>query len=142
MEAEVQLLGRVTYEGFAAAWPGMVEEAGDFGVKMNDMPKYVVSSSLTTADWKNSTVLSGDVLEEVRGLKERISGVILVSGSSELVRTLIEHGLVDELRLTIHSVVLGSGRKVFGESEEAKRFRLIDAQMMGDVALLTFEPGA
>lgn len=77
MEAEAQLLGRVTYEGFAAAWPAMEEATGDFGRKMNEMPKYVVSSTLTSADWKNSTVLSGDVVQEVRALKERIGGVIL-----------------------------------------------------------------
>jgi len=142
MEAEVQLLGRVTYEGFAAAWPGMVAETGDFGAKMNDMPKYVVSSSLRTAEWKNSTVLSGDVLEEVRGLKDRVAGVILVSGSSQLVQTLIEHELVDELRLMIHPVVLGSGRKVFGDLKERKRFALIDSQVMGDVVLLTFRRNA
>ena len=140
MEAEVQLLGRVTYEGFAAAWPAMVETTGDFGAKMNDMPKYVVSSSLTSADWKNSTVLSGEVIEEVRALKQRVDGVILVSGSSQLVQTLIENELVDELRLMIHPVVLGSGRKVFGDHEGLKRFRLIDSQVMGDVVLLTFQP--
>lgn len=138
MEAEVQLLGRVTYEGFAKAWPAMEQATGDFGAKMNEMPKYVVSSTLTSADWKNSTVLSGDVVQEVSALKQRIGGVILVAGSSQLVHTLIENDLVDELRLMIHPVVLGSGRRLFGDSEALKRFRLAGAEVMGDVALLTF----
>jgi dihydrofolate reductase len=142
MEAEVQLLGRVTYEGFAEAWPGMVEATGDFGRKMNDMPKYVVSSTLSSADWKNSTVLSGNVVDDVRRLKQQIDGVILVAGSSQLVHTLIENDLVDELRLMVHPVVLGSGRKLFGESIEMKRFRLAGAEVMGDVVLLTFQSAA
>jgi dihydrofolate reductase len=142
MEAEAQLLGRVTYEGFAAAWPAMEEAAGDFGRKMNEMPKYVVSSTLTSADWKNSTVLSGDVVQEVRGLKERIEGVILVAGSSQLVHTLIQNDLVDELRLMVHPVVLGSGIRLFGESDDLHRFRLTGAQLMGEVVLLTFTSAA
>lgn len=142
MQAEVQLLGRVTYQGFAAAWPGMIEATGDFGQKMNDMPKYVVSSTLDTAEWNNSTVLKGDVVDEVRNLKAQIDGVILVAGSSQLVHTLIEHDLVDELRLMIHPVVLGSGRRLFGETEDLKRLRLADSQVMGDVVLLTFQAGS
>jgi dihydrofolate reductase len=142
MEAEVQLLGRVTYEGFAAAWPAMEEAAGDFGRKMNEMPKYVVSSTLTRADWNNSTVLSGDVVPAVRALKDRIGGVILVAGSGQLVHTLIQNDLVDELRLMVHPVVLGSGAKLFGESDDLRRFRLTDAQVMGQVVLLTFNSAA
>jgi dihydrofolate reductase len=138
MEAEAQLLGRVTYEGFAAAWPAMIEATGDFGRKMNDMPKYVVSSTLDTAEWNNSTVLKGDVVQEVRNLKDQIGGVILVAGSSRLVHTLIEHDLVDELRLMVHPVVLGSGRRLFGETDDLKRLRLVDSQVMSDVVLLTF----
>jgi dihydrofolate reductase len=138
MEAEAQLLGRVTYEGFAAAWPAMEEAAGDFGAKMNEMPKYVVSSTLTSADWKNSTVLSGDVVQEVRALKQRIGGVILVAGSSQLVQTLIQNDLVDELRLMVHPVVLGSGARLFAESDDLRRFRLTGARVMGEVVLLTF----
>lgn len=139
MEAEVQLLGRVTYEGFAAAWPGMVAETGDFGQKMNDMPKYVVSSTLETAEWNNTTVLQGNVVDEVRKLKEQVDGVILVSGSSRLVHALIEHDLVDELRLMVHPVVLGSGRRLFGETNDLKRLRLVDSRVMADVVLLTYQ---
>jgi len=138
MEAEVQLLGRRTYEGFAAAWPAMEAETGDFGKKMNEMPKYVVSSTLTDPEWKNSTVLSGDVVEEVQALKGRIDGVILVGGSSQLVHTLLEHDLVDELRLMVHPVILGSGRRIFADSKELKRLQLASAHAMGDVALLVY----
>jgi dihydrofolate reductase len=139
MEAEAQLLGRVTYEGFAAAWPGMVEATGDFGKKMNDMPKYVVSSTLDTADWNNSTVLKGDVVDEVRNLKQQIDGVILVAGSSQLVHTLVEQDLVDELRLMVHPIVLGSGKRLFGETDDLKRLRLTGSEVMGEVAVLTYQ---
>jgi len=143
MEAEAQLLGRRTYEGFAAAWPAMEAETGDFGKKMNEMPKYVVSSTLTNPDWKNTTVLGGEVVEEVRGLKERIDGVILVGGSSQLVHALLEHDLVDELRLMVHPVILGSGRRLFADSEELKRLELVSAEAMGEVVLLVYrEPDA
>jgi dihydrofolate reductase len=138
MEARAQLLGRETYEGFAAAWPGMIEVTGDFGQKMNDMPKYVISSTLEQADWNNSTVLRGDPIEEVRGLKEQLDGVILVFGSGQLVRTLIQHDLVDELRLMVHPVVIGSGKRLFGQSEEIKRLGLAEARVMDEVVLLTF----
>jgi dihydrofolate reductase len=139
MEAEVQLLGRRTYEGFAAAWPAMEAETGDFGKKMNEMPKYVVSSTLTDPEWKNTTVLGGEVVEEVRDLKGRIDGVILVGGSSRLVHTLLEHDLVDELRLMVHPVVLGSGRRLFADSEELKRLELASAEAMGEVVLLVYK---
>jgi dihydrofolate reductase len=138
MEAEAQLLGRRTYEGFAAAWPGMEAETGDFGKKMNEMPKYVISSTLEDAAWKNSAVLGGDAVEEVRSLKDRVDGVILVGGSSQLVHTLIEHDLVDELRLMVHPVILGSGRRLFADSEELKRLHLASAEVMGDVVLLVY----
>jgi dihydrofolate reductase len=140
MEADAQLLGRVTYEGFAAAWPGMIEMTGDFGQKMNDMPKYVISSTLDTAEWENSTVLSGDPVAEVRKLKEQIDGVILVFGSSQLVHTLIQHDLLDELRLMVHPVAVGSGKRLFGESEDVKRLRLVGSQVMDEVVVLTFQP--
>src|SRR5215475_10214940 len=96
VEAEVQLLGRVTYEGFAAAWPQMEDEAG-FAEKMDSMPKYVVSSTLKEAEWENSTILLGDVAADVAKLKREVDGVILVAGSATLVQALIEHDLVDEL---------------------------------------------
>ena len=142
MEAEAQLLGRVTYEGFAAAWPGMVEMTGDFGQKMNDMPKYVISSTLSTAEWNNSTVLDGDPVEEVRKLKAQIDGNIIVFGSGRLVHTLIQHDLVNELRLMIHPIVVGSGKRLFGKADDVKRLRLVGSQVMGEVVVLTFEPSA
>jgi dihydrofolate reductase len=138
MEAEAQLLGRLTYEGFAAAWPGMIEATGDFGQKMNDMPKYVVSSTMDEAEWNNSTVLNGDVATEVRKLKDQIDGVILVSGSGQLAHSLIQHDLVDELRLMVHPVVLGSGKRLFGAAEDLKRLRLVSSQVMDEVVVLTF----
>ncbi len=138
-EAEVQLLGRVTYEGFAAAWPTIEDEAG-FAEKMNGMPKYVVSSTLAEAEWENSTVLSGDVAEEVTKLKRDVDGVILVAGSAQLVQALIEHDLVDELRLMVFPVLLGEGKRLFGDVGEKKPLRLVGSQTLGDgIALLTYE---
>src|SRR2546423_2231787 len=138
-EAEAQLLGRVTYEGFAAAWPNIKDEAG-FAEKMNAMPKYVVSSTLKQADWNNSTILSGDVAEEVKKLKDEVEGVILVAGSARLVQTLIEHDLVDELRLMVFPVVLGTGKRLFGETTDKKSLRLADSKFVGDgIAILTYE---
>src|ERR1700760_734468 len=104
-EAEAQLLGRVTYEGFAAAWPSMEDEVG-FAEKMNSMPKYVFSSTLESADWNNSTILSGDFAEEIGKLKREVDGNILVAGSATLVQALIEHDLLDELRLMVFPVIL------------------------------------
>jgi len=140
VEAEAQLLGRVTYEGFAAAWPKMSDEAG-FAEKMNTMPKYVVSSTLQEADWENSTILGGDFVAEIEKLKREVDGVILVAGSCRLVQGLIEHDLVDELRLMVFPVVLGSGKRLFGESEDKKPLRLTDAKTVGDgISILTYEP--
>ncbi|HEY4461817.1 MAG TPA: dihydrofolate reductase family protein, partial [Streptosporangiaceae bacterium] len=112
--ADVQLLGRVTYEGFAAAWPAMEEATGEFGKKMNAMPKVVVSTTLTDAAWNNTTIISGDVPAEVARLKAAYDGDVLVAGSATLVDTLSEHGLVDEYRLMVHPVVLGTGKRLFG----------------------------
>jgi dihydrofolate reductase len=139
-EAEAQLLGRVTYEGFAAAWPTIEDEAG-FAEKMNAMPKYVVSSTLREASWNNSTVLSGDVAEEVAKLKDGVDGVILVAGSARLVQALVEHGLVDELRLMVFPVLLGSGKRLFGEVGDKVPLQLTGSKTLGDgIALLTYEP--
>jgi dihydrofolate reductase len=138
IEAEAQLLGRRTYEGFAAAWPGMTDDAG-FAEKMNGMPKYVVSSTLESAEWNNSTVLSGDLVEEVTKLKQEVDGVILVAGSAQLVQGLLAHGLVDELRLMVFPVVLGSGKRLFGESEDKVALKLTDSKTVGDgIAILTY----
>jgi dihydrofolate reductase len=139
-EAEAQLLGRVTYEGFAAAWPNYSDEVG-FADKMNSMPKYVISSTLEEAEWNNSTVLSGDVVEEVTKLKQDVDGVILIAGSVQLVQTLTERDLVDEYRLMVFPVVLGSGKRLFGETSDKKPLRLTDSKVVGDgVAILTYEP--
>jgi dihydrofolate reductase len=137
-DAEAQLLGRVTYEGFAAAWPTFSDEVG-FADKMNSMPKYVVSSTLQSADWNNSTILSGDVVDDVTELKKKVDGVILVAGSAQLVQTLVEHDLVDELRLMVFPVVLGSGKRLFGETSDKKTLQLADSKIIGDgIAVLTY----
>jgi dihydrofolate reductase len=139
MEAEAQLLGRVTYEGFAAAWPKMEDDAG-FAAKMNGMPKYVVSSSLERADWENTTILSGDPADSVATLKKKVDGVILVAGSATLVRSLIEHDLVDELRLMVFPVLLGQGKRLFPEGEAKQRLRLAEAKTVGDgISLVRYE---
>lgn len=139
-EAEAQLLGRKTYEGFAAAWPQMNDEAG-FAEKMNTMPKYVVSSTLGEAAWSNSTVLDGDVATEVAKLKQEVDGVILVAGSAQLVQTLVEHDLVDQLRLMVFPVILGSGKRLLGETSDKKPLQLVDSKTVGDgIAILTYEP--
>ncbi|MFL5946813.1 MAG: dihydrofolate reductase family protein [Gaiellaceae bacterium] len=138
MAADAQLLGRVTYEGFAAAWPDITDEVG-FAEMFNAMPKYVVSSTLESADWTNSTILSGDVVDEVKKLKEEVDGTILVHGSAMLVQTLIEHDLADEVRLMVFPVILGSGKRLFGETTDKKSLRLADSKVVGDgVAILTY----
>ena len=140
METEALLLGRRTYEGFAAAWPS---REGEFADKFNNMPKYVVSSTLKDPEWNNSTVLKGDVAEEVAKLKQEQDGDIVVHGSAQLVQALVEHDLVDELRLMVFPVVLGSGKRLFGETSDKKRLRLTDSKTVGDgVAILTYERAA
>src|SRR4051812_7198530 len=139
MEAEAQLLGRVTFEGFAEAWPS---REGEFADKFNSMPKYVVSSTLEKPDWNNSTVLGGDVVEAVSRLRQEQDGVILVAGSAQLVQTLLEHDLVDELRLMVFPVVLGSGKRLFGDTSDKKPMKLAGTKAVGDgVAILTYERG-
>ena len=136
--AEALLLGRVTYEGFAAAWPS---RDGEFADKFNSMPKYVVSSTLEDPEWNNTTVLKGDVAEEVTRLKQELSGDIYIHGSPQLVQTLIERDLVDELRLMVFPVVLGSGKRLFGETTGKKPLRLVDSKVVGDgVAILIYQP--
>ena len=132
------LLGRVTYEGFAAAWPS---REGEFAEKFNTMPKFVVSSTLERPEWSNSTVLKGDVAEEVAKLRQEQDGDIVVHGSAQLVQALIEQDLVDELRLMVFPVVLGAGKRVFGETSDKKALRLVDSKVVGDgVAILVYEP--
>ena len=140
VEAEAQLLGRRTYEGFAAAWPSMTDEVG-FADKFNSMPKYVFSSTLEQAEWNNSTILSGDFASEIAQLKQQVDGVILVAGSAQLVQGLIEHDLLDELRLMVFPVLLGSGKRIFGDHAEKKPLRLVGSRTVGaGIALLTYEP--
>jgi dihydrofolate reductase len=136
--AEALLLGRKTYEGFAAAWPSM---QGEFADKFNTMPKYVVSSTLADPQWTNSKVLGGDVVEEVTKLKDELDGEIVVHGSAQLAQALIEHDLLDELRLMIFPVVLGSGKRLFAATSDKKPLRLVDSKMVGDgIAVLVYAP--
>ena len=140
LDADALLLGRVTYEGFAAAWPS---RNGEFADKFNTMPKYVVSSTLEDPEWNNSTVLRGDVAEEVSKLKQGQDGDIVVHGSPQLVQTLLEHDLVDEFRLMVYPVVLGTGKRLFGDTSDKKRLRLADSKMVGDgIAILVYQPAA
>jgi dihydrofolate reductase len=135
MASDAQLLGRVTYEGFAAAWPAM-EGMGEFGAKMNEMPKFVVSTTLAGADWNNTTVLAGDLAEEVGALKERFVGDILVAGSAQLVQSLLALDLVDELRLMVFPVVLGSGKRLFADGADPLSFVLVETRQSASVAIL------
>jgi dihydrofolate reductase len=138
MASDALLLGRKTYEGFAEAWP---TRDGDFADRFNSMPKHVVSSTLENPAWTNSTVVSGDLAEEVGKLKERYDRDIVVHGSQQLVQGLLERDLVDELRLMVFPVVLGSGKRLFGASDEMKALRLVDSKVVGDgVAIQIYEP--
>ena len=141
MDADAQLLGRVTYEGFAAAWPSMKDEAG-FADRMNSMPKYVVSTTIKDPEWENTTVISNNVADEVRKLKDQYDGDILVAGSGQLVKRLIDEDLVDVLRLMIHPTVVGQGKHLFGEQSDLSEFRLKESQAVGPdgVFVLTYEP--
>jgi dihydrofolate reductase len=141
MDTEALLLGRRTYEGFAEAWPS---REGEFADKFNNMPKYVVSSTLDNPTWNNTTVFRGDDLAgEVTKLRSDLDGDIVVHGSAQLAQALIEHDLVDELRLMVFPVVLGSGKRLFGESSDLHRLKLKESRTVGDgVAVLIYEPGA
>ena len=138
LNAEAFLLGRRTYHWFASRWPS---RSGALADRLNSMPKYVVSSTLADLAWNNSTVLKGDAVDEASRLKHELNGDIVVPGSFQLVRALMEHDLVDELRLTIFPVVLGTGERMFGETSDTKPMRLVATQAVeGDVARLTYEP--
>ncbi|HEY7562984.1 MAG TPA: dihydrofolate reductase family protein [Gaiellaceae bacterium] len=137
MGSEALLLGRVTYEGFAAAWPS---RDGEFADKFNAMPKYVVSSTLGEPEWANTTVLTGDVAAAVSTLRQEQDGDVVVHGSAMLAQALLENGLVDELRLMVFPVVLGSGKRLFGASG-MKRLQLADSKSVGDgVMILVYRP--
>jgi len=136
--AEALLFGRRSYEFFAARWPS---RSGDLADRLNSLPKYIVSSTLADPDWNNSTVLKGDVVNEVSKLRQKLDGQIVVYASFQLLRTLMEHDLVDELRLMIYPVVLGAGERLFGETGDMKPVRLLDIRTVaGDLAYLAYEP--
>src|SRR5947207_9141018 len=137
LQAEAWLLGRRSYDFFGVRWRPRNGELAD---RLNSMPKYVVSSTLEDLEWNNSTVLKGDVVAEVSKLKQELDGEIVVPASYQLGRTLIEHDLVDELRLVVFPVVLGGGERLFGETSEQKPMRLVDTKTIGDgLAYLTYE---
>jgi dihydrofolate reductase len=136
MATDALLLGRVTYEGFAEAWPS---RDGEFADKFNSMPKYVVSSTLERPEWNNSTVLEGDLAAGVAKLKEQYDGEVVVHGSARLVQALLADDLVDELRLMVFPVVLGGGKRLFGETADKKRLQLVGTRTVGDgVLILTY----
>jgi len=136
--AEAMLLGRRSYEWFAARWPS---RSGELADRLNSLPKYVVSSTLKEPKWNNSTVLKGDVLNEVATLTQELNGEIVVPASFQLVRMLMEHDLIDELRLKIFPVVLGAGERLFGETSGKKPMRLLDTETLeGGITYLTYQP--
>jgi dihydrofolate reductase len=136
LESEAFLLGRVTYDGFADAWP---EREGDFADRFNNMPKYVVGSKADASRWTNTTVLDGDPVEAVRRVRDEHRGNIYVHGSRQLAQTLLDNDLVDQLNLMVFPVVLGTGKRMFGETK--KKLRLVDSKVVGDgVAILIYEP--
>jgi dihydrofolate reductase len=138
MGSDALLLGRVTYEGFAAAWPS---REGDFADKFNGMPKYVVSTTLADPEWNNSTVIADDIVARVAELRRAHDGDVLVNGSAKLVRLLVDEGLVDELRLMVFPILLGAGRKLF-EDGAAASLRLVESRPVGPdgVVILTYRP--
>ncbi len=136
--AEALLLGRRSYEFFAATWPS---RGGELADRLNSLPKYVVSSTLEDPGWNNSTLLRGDVVTEVSKLKQELDGEIVVLASFQLARTLLEHDLVDELRVQVYPVVLGAGERLFGDTSDKKPMRLLDTRTVGDgIAILTYQP--
>ena len=138
LETEVLLIGRVTYESFAGAWPA---REGEFADKFNTMPKYVVSSTLRDPEWNNTTVITGDVVDEVSKLKDQTDGIVQIPGSLRLVQELLEHDLVDELHLMVFPVILGTGRRLFGETTEKMDWRLTEVKPVGPdgVIVLIYE---
>jgi len=138
-DADALLLGRVTYEGFAAAWPSMTDEEG-FADRMNSLPKFVASTTLKDPGWQNSSVIEGDVAAEVARLKQEPGQDLLVAGSRELVQTLAQHDLVDEYRLLVYPIVLGSGKRLFGDGTHTP-LSLRETKSLGSgVVLLSYEP--
>ena len=141
--ADALLLGRKTYQGFAAAWPQMEEQTGDYGARMNGYPKYVASRTLQEPlEWNNSTLIEGDIAEGVERLKRQDGKDILIFGSGELVRTLMEHDLIDEYRLMVFPIVVGQGKRLFGDTQETKTMKLVNTKQVGPdgVFILTYRP--
>ena len=139
MAADALLLGRITYEGFAAAWPNYSDEVG-FAAKMNSMPKYVLSSTLEDANWQNSTILRGGTAEEAAKLKARTAGDILVAGSASVAHALQDAGLIDEYRLMVFPMVLGSGKRLFRDGARPSGMELVEARAAGATAIMTLRP--
>jgi dihydrofolate reductase len=138
MASDALLLGRGTYDGFAPVWPHM---PGEFADRFNALPKYVVSSTLESPEWNNTTVLRGDVVEEVTALKGRYERDIAVHGSPQLVQTLVENDLVDELRLMVYPVIVGAGKRLFGETTRTRILRLVETKTFGDgIHVLVYRP--
>lgn len=135
MASDAQLLGRVTYEGFAAAWPAMDQD--EFGKRMNSMPKFVVSRTLENPTWANTTVLSGDLAEEVGALKRQFEGDILLAGSARLAQSLLAADLVDRINLMVFPIVLGTGKRLFADGTGSTGFTLTGTQQAGSTAIVT-----
>ena len=139
MAADAQLFGRKTYEGFAAAWPSRTDDVG-FAERINSLPKYVVSSTLQRADWTNSTILRGNVVDEIARLKQQPGRDILVAGSAQLVHTLAQHQLVDEYRLMVFPIIVGGGKRLFGESLPGTSLKIVESQQTAEVLTLRLQP--
>lgn len=139
--SDALLLGRVTYQGFASAWPSMTDEEG-FADRMNSLPKFVVSTTLEDPlEWNNSTLIKGNIAEEVANLKQQPGQDILIYGSGDLVHTLMQHGLIDQYRLLVHPVVLGSGKRLFKDGSDTTVLRLVETKTFGSgVVVLTYRP--
>ena len=136
LSADALLLGRRTYEGFAEAWPSRTDDSG-FADKMNSIPKYVASETLDRAEWNNSAILKGDLVHAIQDLIKEGDGTILVVGSGSIVRYLLEHDLVDELRLMVFPTVLGSGRQLFAGLESPRDLTTMESRLLGETALVT-----
>ena len=142
-ESDALLLGRTTYEGFAAAWPEMEELEGDFAVRMNTLPKYVASTTLQKADWNNSTIIRGNVAEEVAKLKQQPGKNILIGGSAALAKSLMEHDLIDEIRMLVHPIAVGKGKRLFAGVDQSISLKLMDTRAFASgVVALTYQARA
>ena len=139
LAADAQLFGRKTYEGFAAAWPSRTDDVG-FADRINSLPKYVVSSTLQRAEWTNSTILRGNVVDEVTRLKQQPGRDILVAGSAQLVQTLAQHQLVDEYRLMVFPIIVGGGKPLFGEGLPGTSLKIVESQQTAEVLTLRLQP--